>query len=454
MTRPIVSIFSFALMATTGSAVHAQQLPPVRPLGPILSTSASPLGSVSAVRELSGGRVLVNDITRRQVVMFDSTLKTATVVADSTSTTGNAYSGRIGGLIPYHGDSTLFVDPMSMSMLVIDPAGKVGRVMSVPSAAGAIYLIGGPFGTPGFDAEGRLVYRGQARGPAPTTPPSSDPHKFVMPPQPDSAPIVRFDLATRKLDTAAFFKIPKLNATVTQTASGGMTVRTIVNPLPTADDWAILPDGSIAVVRGRDFHIDWINPDKTVVASPKLPFEWQHLSDEAKTALLDSTRAAMEKVRATMTARLSGSGTTSGTTAATSAGASPAAGADRAMVVIRSGDRAGPPAGGAAAGYAAGAAAGVSMPQVDMVPPSELPDYKPAFSTGAVRADADGNVWIRTSKTVAGAPVYDVVNRRGGLIDRVQLPAGSVIAGFGAGGIVYLGVRDAAGARLERARVH
>jgi hypothetical protein len=30
------------------------------------------------------------------------------------------------------------------------------------------------------------------------------------------------------------------------------------------------------------------------------------------------------------------------------------------------------------------------------MPASELPDYRPPFGSGAVRADMDGNLWIRT----------------------------------------------------------
>ena len=88
-----------------------------------------------------------------------------------------------------------------------------------------------------------------------------------------------------------------------------------------------------------------------------------------------------------------------------------------------------------------------------MVPPSDLPDYKPPFTSGAARGDMDGNLWIRTTKNISGSPVYDVVNAKGVLIDRVQLPPFRVIAGFGAGGWVYMGVKDGDGVRLERARV-
>ena len=70
-----------------------------------------------------------------------------------------------------------------------------------------------------------------------------------------------------------------------------------------------------------------------------------------------------------------------------------------------------------------------------------------------MKADLDGNLWIRTSATRAGAiagPIYDVVNRKGELVDRVQLPAGRTIVGFGKGGVVYMVARDEKGAWLER----
>lgn len=404
----LASIGAISAIALTGSLCAAQQLPPIRALGPIVHTAAEKLGAVSTVRQLPDGRVLVNDIVGHRVLMFDSTLATATVVADSTSATGNAYGVRPGGLIAYHGDSTLFVDPASLSMLLIDPNGKIARVMSAPRANDAAFLVGGPFGTPGFDARGRLVYRGQNR---PIFPAGGRPRdgNFVMPPQPDSAALVRFDLATRKLDTAAFFRIPKFSLTMSRTPNGGITVTSTFNPLPLADDWAILSDGTIAVVRGKDFHIDWISPEGTVTSAPKIPFEWQRLTDEDKVAFMDSVKPAIEKALAS---------------------------AELAFGSAREGGR-----------------GGRAQSQLNFVSPSELPDYQPPFGPGATRADAEGNLWIRTSQNVNGLPVYDIVNRKGGLIDRVQLPAGRVIAGFGAGGIVYLGVRDADSARLEMARV-
>ena len=92
-------------------------------------------------------------------------MKQIAVVADTTPATKSAYGTRGGGLLPFRGDSALFVDPNSLSMLVIDPAGKIARIMAAPRANDVIFLLGGPQGNPGFDAKGRLVYRAQSFGP-------------------------------------------------------------------------------------------------------------------------------------------------------------------------------------------------------------------------------------------------------------------------------------------------
>src|SRR3981081_927072 len=83
-----------------------QTMPPIRQLGPVTAVGKEPLGAVTTVRQLPGGRVLVNDIVGRRVVMFDSSLSSLIVVADTTSATANAYGVRQGGLIAHHGNPT------------------------------------------------------------------------------------------------------------------------------------------------------------------------------------------------------------------------------------------------------------------------------------------------------------------------------------------------------------
>jgi len=47
--------------------------------------------------------------------------------------------------------------------------------------------------------------------------------------------------------------------------------------------------------------------------------------------------------------------------------------------------------------------------------------------------------------------VYDVVNRKGELVERVQIPAGRTISAFGPGGVVYLTSREGQVTKLEKA---
>lgn len=442
------SCYGVVAGALFASALGAQSLPPVRSIGTVLRVSAPDLlGSVATVRPLPGGRLLVNDLVRRQVVLLDSTMALSAVIADTTAATANAYGGRSAGLIPYRGDSTLFIDPASLSMLVLDPEGKVTRVMAVPRPNDAQFMVGGPFGTPVVDSKNRIVYRGfqMPRMPAP----NPNGGGMTMPEMPDSAAIVRVNLATRQLDTAAFFKIPKTNVAMRQNDRGQMSISMVMNPMPVVDDWAMLPDGTLAVVRGADYHIDWFSADGAKTSTPKVPFEWQRMSDEAKQTFLDSAKTAAEAQMARVRAQM-GSGGTTVTAPAGAAGGGPVGG----QQVFRI-EMGGPPGGGPPPGAGGGAPSGpisITSPSVNMVPITDLPDYRPAFGTGATRADQDGNLWIRTSKVANGGPVYDIVNRSGVLIDRVQLPFGRVISGFGAG-VVYMGVRDEKGARLEVARI-
>lgn len=453
MPRLSTSVSALTLLASTAAGLAAQaKLPPVRPLGAVENKATELLGAVSTTRALPDGRVLVNDIIGRKVVMFNKTLSSFTVVADTTSATGNAYSSRFAGLLAYKGDSSLFVDPTSLSMLVIDGKGTIGRVMSIPRANDARSLVGGPNGTPGFDAQGRLVYRaspqfrfnagapGAQRGDAPRPAGNAMP----MPDFPDTVALVRVDLATRKVDTLTWLKIPRTRMTVAQDSAGRMMMSSIIHPLPSVDDWAVLTDGSVAVVRGLDYHIDWIRGDGALAPTGKLPFDWKHLNDSAKVAFMDSTKVAMEKVRAQAIAQRAVGGPGG-------PGMGPPPGMEGAQVMVFRTERAAAD-GPRPRNEGAAPAMNFTMPPLQFVAPNELPDYAPPFGPGASRADMDGNLWIRTTNVINGGPVYDVVSAQGELVDRVQLPASRVIAGFGPGGMVYMGVREGAGVRLEQAR--
>jgi hypothetical protein len=424
--------FAFALAVTLAlldaSLLAAQQLPPIRPLGPV--THVSPkgvLGAVSLARPLSNGGVIVNDIKRRQLVLFDSSLTRVKVVADTSPTSANRYTTAMAGLLPYRGDSSLFIDMQALAALVMDANGEVARVMALPSNRDAYAMVGGPFGSPGFDPEGRLVFRGSitrgqivGRTPSGVTPPSA---QFV-----DSAPVIRVDRSSGSRETLAYITIPKQSTSFTQDNAGKRTGATIlVNPFPVVDDWALMPDGRVAIVRGADFHVEWLDLDGRWASTAKVPYTWERLDDDAKRRVRDSVSAGFDVER------------------------------EKAKKALEADPKANLP----------GVMRTVTSTLVDgswitkeqtliattsVVDIKYLADYRPAFRMGAVRADAEGNLWVRTTEPTDRGAVYYVINGKGQLIDRVKLPYGRVIAGFAAG-IVYMGVEDDAGVRLERARI-
>jgi hypothetical protein len=417
------AIAAWLLLAVLVSTpIDAQDGPPVRVLPPGVAMTTEPLTSITQVRALSTGAILVNDGTRRRLVMFDSSLTSATVLADSALGFPEQYGTRIGVLMAYRSDSSFLMDAASLSMLVIDPSGRVVRTRAIPRSVDATRIA---TVYSGVDAQGGIIYRGLTPSPLASIPRGGG---VSVPEPPDSAPVVRIDLQTRKLDTVARIKIPRSTMLVTQSSTGGITIRSTTNPIPVVDEWVVTSDGRLALIRGRDYHVDWLNTDGSRTSSPKMPFGWKRLEYEDKVRFLDSTKTAMETSRKRqmdlMIARY-----------------------DSLSLLAQQGKAPAPP----------------PLPPMDqyfgpmptMPSPDQLPDYFPPFSASAVRADGDGNIWIRTNpmQPIPGGLVYDVVNRDGVLVDRIQVPTNRNVVGFGPGGAVYLSVRDAKGLHVERAFV-
>jgi hypothetical protein len=422
-----MALFAAAGVLSLGRASSAQKPPPVRLLDRPLATSKREFKAVAAVRHLPNGNLLVNDGGRHQLLMLDSMLNTVSVVADSAPGSTNPYGMSFGGLLPFAGDSTLFVLPRVPSMYMIDPTGAIARVQSVPRPQDAGSLASySSNGVPGLDAKGRWVYRGQ-------TPPATRP--TLVPGGPpgwmigaDSAPVIRYDATTHVLDTITKYKISQLKAKmypVSERSSRAVIVR---NPVETVDAWAVLSDGSVAIVRGQDYHIDFVNEDGSVTRGSKMAYAWERLDDDAKAALIDSLRKADEdsQKKPGPARTLTGTSSAGGGSSATGAGSGTAG--------------TGSSSGGSSFGVSDASGSGSDdRPPPEFPAVNELPDYRPPFAQSAVRPDADGNLWIRTTHHEANAgAVYDVVSRQGKVIDRVQLQPGRSIIAFGRGGIVYL----------------
>src|SRR5262245_11555492 len=202
-------LFLVGAVVALRAPLAAQQKPSVRPLGPVPRVWTEPMAYIITAVPLSDGHVYVNDVVSRRVLLFDSTLATARIVADSTAVTSKAYGARPGTLFAFRADTVILTDPASASMPVLSPTGTIARVMAAPTVAGPIGLsLGNPFYPPGFDARGRLVTQlPMAVRFADPVPGKASTQTLLV----DSSFIVRMDLDARTLDTVAPFKITKVN---------------------------------------------------------------------------------------------------------------------------------------------------------------------------------------------------------------------------------------------------
>jgi hypothetical protein len=505
----VPSMASAQADSVTTPSTSPRSGPPIQQITTASALSTERMGTITDLRELPDGRVLVNDGRSRRLLLMDSTLQTVGVVLDSLSDVRNTYGTRPGALLPYRADSTLFVDAVSYAMLVLDPAGKVVRVRSVWRVQDVPWVTrtDGSFGWPGIDARGRIVYRVPVQTPRPLRQISST-EVPEIPPEPDSALLVAVDLDSREADTIASIRIPKSAVKVRRSAEGRLSFDRVINPMPSSDDWAVLSDGTVAVVRSQDYRVEYLNRDGTWSSSPKLPYDWQRMTDEDKQAMVDSIK--MAQYRSSMNGYLTslirwvnqykksypeGVKAPEGYTVPPALqkgwilppGASfpenyiygcapgetptiiPAPGADTVTAPQAGVDAT--PSGISAPRPPQGRPSCIPGPTLrtrgtvppmptlrapSVLDPSDLPDYRPPLAAGgAVRADEDGNLWIHPveRKPIPGGPVYDVVNREGELVNRLQLPQGYVLAGFGKGKVVYLATRDRGGIHLARVRL-
>lgn len=423
-------------VATVCAVPLAAQRPPasvaIRPLGAVVQTSAVTFQQIQHLRALSNGSILVNDPGRHQVILLDSALANPKIIVDSAGG-ANMYGMNAGALIPFAGDSTLFVDRNASAFLVIDPSGKVTRVMSMPPGNAPTYLTNPTaYGYPGYSHKLGIVYRLPMPRPTLQRPQYGEPE--LVKKYDDSALVMTMNMKRRTVDTLV--KIAT-GSTVTIKMSANNTNSSSTTPIfPIFDDWTVTNDGAIAVLRGREYRIDFYDSAGVKTPGPRLPYAWKQVDDEERTRLVDSINAQRKKQFDDMIEDMR--------KRATDPDQKIGPGGEKIILVdgmpIRTygGERMPPP----------------TPPQ--QVQATEMPDYLPAVerSTGGFRADADNRLWIRP-KPLAGTPkngasVYDITDRTGALIDRVQLPAGRTLVGFGPGGIVYVTTRDGGATKLEK----
>jgi len=350
-----------------------------------------PFSSVTAIRELRDGRVLVTDSKDKIVQLVDLKGQRASKVGREGSGPGE-YALPMA-LVGLPGDTSIVFDPLNSRYLTILPDGKPGATFRLedgapppkaasgdgPATGRSIATISSPRGV---DGRGMLYFEGSPISFGPNGPVASD-----------SAPVMRYDRKTWRYDTLTFVQLPKNSAQIQNSGSGGqrnVQIRLGGNsPFPARDGWTVLPNGSVMVVRVRDYHIDVVSPSKQVTKGPAVAYtavkvgeaEKQEYRDAQKNPTSIGISRSVENGKVTT-------------------GAAPI-----------------PPA----------------------AEPKEWPAQKPAFiAQNGVLATPNGEIWVLRSRAARDdVPRYDVFSSTGRLIGAVVLPKKTRVVGFGSRGAIY-----------------
>jgi hypothetical protein len=225
------------------------------------------------------------------------------------------------------------------------------------------------------DTQGRIYYQPAIGGPRGGVP--------------DSAAVVRWDRARARYDTVARVKLPA----VTTRSSGDANNQRMMQrprPYPAQDAWNAAPDGRVAIARASEYRVDWVGP-AGVTRGRAVLFTPVPIRDADKREWV-ADRASGLNVRVE-----NNNGQMS-------------------MAFSRGGR---------------------DNEAEDEIAATEWPATKPAFGGGGVWVTPEGEAWVERSVSAGSPRVMDVFTAGGILKERIVLPAGRRIAGFGRG-VVYL----------------
>jgi hypothetical protein len=345
--------------------------------------------AVSALRELPDGRVLVTDLGPKTVILADFTSGRQRTVGRNGQGPGEYQFP--GELIALSGDSTLVVDQVSRRFLRIGPDGAIGKTLPFPEG-----LSGMPEAR-GADRQGRIYFQASPFG-------GGMMDDGGPPAIPDSVALIRWDRAANRLDTLARVKIASIKMQISGT-SNARAVMMRPQPYAAADEWAVAPDGRVAVARVGDYHIDWIGTP--VVHGAPVRFDPLTVTDADKQAYMNAMKNSRNRI------------------------------------VVNQG---GP-----------GRGSQEIKPPEPSAAEFEWPAVKPPFRAGrgqrASFVTPEGELWLaRSTPAQDSTPVFDVFNGQGALSGRVTLPLGRRMVGIGRSAVYAVRIDEDGLQWLERYR--
>ena len=323
---------------------------------------------VAGLREMPDGRLMISDAIGQMLMFAD--MDTGEMEIIGREGRGPQEYRTPDALFPLPGDSTLFVDLGNGRLTVLGPNGGFGETRPIArDIRGQLVAI-----LPrGVDAQGRVYFQPLAFG-------GGRPGAGL----PDSAMIARWDRRTDVIDTLGAVKLEERIFERSGSANN-QSVRLRQVPMSSQDAWNVAPNGRVVVARSPEYYVEWIG-DGAHQRGPTVDFDPVRVRTAEKESWVESRGR----------------------------------GGLRIGVTIENGVRQ----------MSFGRGAGNSdRPDISGY---EWPETMPAFTTGAaVNVDLNGNAWVRRSVRIGNNQVYDVFGADGELAERIILPAGRQVVGFG-----------------------
>lgn len=227
-------------------------------------TSGYEFTAVSSIRTLSDGRIVVADVGENALVLLDSSGGMTSTVGRKGQGPGEFMDGRF--LLPMRGDSTRLLDPTLRRVSVFDDQLRFVRTDSL-----AEQISGHVGNRTAFTETGDVFVE--------TFPvfPDPSPHVYVL----------RWSATTGTVDTVATLKARQFGSGVIQRGNGPPSMMFQIVPYAPADDWGLMPDGQLVVVRAETRTIEWAGrSDSTKIirstSAPTIPVSDAERNEESQ----------------------------------------------------------------------------------------------------------------------------------------------------------------------------
>jgi hypothetical protein len=248
--------------------------PAARRLTPAVIPLRGNVATISGVRELRDGRLVLSDAKKAAVYLVDPASGSMTPIGSAGG--DQLQYAQPGGFYGAPSDSTLLLDRGLAKVLVLSPTGAIVGWRSI-KRRGISESSDDDIDHQRVDGRGLAYFTINPRFGLARTGDSVT----------DSLALTRFDAAKQRAETVAFIRTEQQR--VTQASEHmRMTQAVIGSPL---DEWGVAEDGRVAVVRGSPYRVDWYAPEGRAKRGPAYEVPAVHFAAAEKDSIIAHQRS-------------------------------------------------------------------------------------------------------------------------------------------------------------------